>query len=137
MCEKSRLTGENKDVYRKKRVSNAYHLLVPLFSSFTGSVVCHTLSLFGKSPFGIISSDFLYDSFTRALPLLSFPVLSAFTLFSFESSAHLSIFGISHAARAGARDNTRMRYKLLMLRSFIKRDGSAHIMQSSPSSWLE
>ena len=69
------MTGENKDGYRKKRDSNAYHLLVPLFSSFTGSVVCHTLSLFVKSPFGIISFDFLYDSFTRALPLLSFSSL--------------------------------------------------------------
>jgi len=43
-------------------------------------LVCHTLPLFGKSPLGIISFDFLYDSFTRVLPLLSFPVLSAFTL---------------------------------------------------------
>jgi len=40
---------------------------------------CHTLPLFGKSLFGIISIDFLYDSFTRALLPLSFPV-SAFTL---------------------------------------------------------
>jgi len=56
---------------------------------FTGSVVCHTLPLLGKSTLGIISFDFLYDSFTRALPLLSFSValpllsftvLSAFTL---------------------------------------------------------
>jgi len=43
----------------KKAASNAYHLLVPLFSSFTGSVFCHTLPLFGKSPLGIISFDFL------------------------------------------------------------------------------
>jgi len=43
-------------------------------------VVCHTLPLFGKSPVGIISFDFLYDPFTRALPMLLFPVLSAFTL---------------------------------------------------------
>jgi len=47
------------------------------------------LPLFGKSTLGIISFDFLYDSFTRALPLLSFSValpllsfmvLSVFTL---------------------------------------------------------
>jgi len=83
------LTGENKDVYRKKRASNAYHLLVPLFSNFTGSVLCHTLPFFGKSPFGIISIsfDFLYDFVTLALPLLSFPVLSAFTLISSAQSA--------------------------------------------------
>jgi len=48
------LTGENKDVYWEKQASNAYHLLVPLFSSFTGSVVCHTLPLFGTFPLGII-----------------------------------------------------------------------------------
>jgi len=71
-----------------------------------GSVICHTLSLFGTSPFGIISFDFLYDSFTRTLSLLSFPVLSAFTLISAQSA----IFGISYAARAGAHNNTRMRY---------------------------
>ena len=45
-----------------------------------GAVVCHTLLLFGKSPLSIMSFDFLYNSLTRALPLLSFPVLSAFTL---------------------------------------------------------
>jgi len=45
-------------------------------------VVCHTLPLFGKSPLGIISCDFLYDSFTLALPLLSFSVsVSALPLF--------------------------------------------------------
>ena len=51
---------------------------------FTGSVVCHTLPLFGKSTLGIIF-DFLYDSFTRALPLLSFSValpLLSFTVLS-------------------------------------------------------
>jgi len=74
------LTGENKDVYQKKQANNAYHLLVPLFSSFTGSVVCHMLLLFGKSPLSIISFDSLYDSFTCTLPLLSFSVLSAFML---------------------------------------------------------
>jgi len=67
------------------------------------------LQLFGKLPFGIISFDFLYDSFTRALPLLSFPVLSAFTLISFAQSA-IYIFGISHAMHAGVHDNTRMLY---------------------------
>ena len=35
--------------YRKQQTTNAYHLLVPLFSSFTGSVVCHMLPLFGCS----------------------------------------------------------------------------------------
>jgi len=30
-------------------------MLVPLFSSFTGSVVYHTLPLFGKLPPGVIS----------------------------------------------------------------------------------
>ena len=69
------MTGENKDVYRKKRASNAYHLLVPLFSSFMGSVVCHTLPLFSKSLLGIISFDFLHDSFTCALPLFSLSCL--------------------------------------------------------------
>ena len=69
---------ENKDVYRKKRANNAYHLLVPLFSSFTCSVVCHTLPLFGKSPLGIICFDFLYDSFIRALSLLSFSGFACF-----------------------------------------------------------
>jgi len=60
-----------------------------------------------KSPFGIISisCDLLYDCVTRALLLFSFPVLSAFTLISAQSA----IFGISHATRAAARDNTRMR----------------------------
>ena len=83
--------------------------MVPLFSSFTGSVVCYMLQLFGKLPFGIISFDFLYDSFTHALPLLSFPVLSAFMLVSSAQSA-INIFGISHAVCAGAHDNTLMRY---------------------------
>jgi len=43
-------------IERNKSI-NAYHLLVSLFSSFTSSVVCHTLPLtmFGKSPLGIIS----------------------------------------------------------------------------------
>ena len=56
---------------------NAYHLVIPLFSSFTGSVVCHILPLFGKSPLSIISF-WLYDSFTCALPLLSFSGLFCF-----------------------------------------------------------
>jgi len=63
------------------------------------AVVCHTLPLFGKSTFGIISFDFLYDSFTRALPLLSFTVLSAFTLIPSAISR----------VRAVAQDNTQMR----------------------------
>jgi len=83
---------------------NAYHLLVSSFSSFIGSVVCHTLALFGKSPLCIISFDFLY-----APPLLlSFPVLSAFTLIP----TTVSLLGISHAACAGARDSTQMWYNL-------------------------
>ena len=90
------------------RASNAYLLLVPLFSSFMGSMVCHMLPLFGKSMLGIISFDFLYDSFTRALPLLSFPVLSAFTLI--RSIHNQPSFKISHAAPAGAHNNMRMRY---------------------------
>ena len=49
--------------YRKKRANSAYHLLVPLFSSFMDSVVCHMLPLFGKSLLGIISFGFLYDFF--------------------------------------------------------------------------
>ena len=40
---------KNKDVYRKKQANNAYHLLVPLFSSFMGSVVCHTLVGTGRA----------------------------------------------------------------------------------------
>jgi len=69
------------------------------------------MPLFGKSPFGIISIsfDFLYDSVTRALVLLSFPVLFAFTLIS-SAQSKSAIFGISHAMHTGARDNTRMRY---------------------------
>ena len=125
MCEpRSRqlwsLTEENKDVYRKKWASNAYHLLVPLFSSFTGSVVCHTLPLFRKSPLGIISFDFLYDSFTRALPLLSFSVLSMFTIPS----------TISHLWNQPCRARwcwwQCADAVLTLLRSFIKRDGSTH-----------
>ena len=69
--------------------------MVGLGLPFTGSVVCHTLPLFGKSTLGIISFDFLYDSFTRALPLLSFTVLSGFTLIPSTISR-----------RAVARDNT-------------------------------
>jgi len=59
--------GENKDLNERREPINAYHLLVPLSSSFMGSVVCHTLPLFGKLPLSIISFDFLYDSFTHAL----------------------------------------------------------------------
>jgi len=74
-------------------------------------VVCHTLLLFSKLPFGIISIsfDFLYDSITRALLLLSFPLLSAFTLIS-SAQLKSAIFEISHAMRTSARDNTWMRY---------------------------
>ena len=81
---------------------------------FTGSVVCHTLPLFGKSTLGIISFDFLYDSFTRALPLLSFTVLSVFTLIPST---------ISRARRCSRQYADAV---LTLLRSFIKRDGNAH-----------
>ena len=46
---------KKKDVSRKKRASNAYHLLVAWFSSFTGSVVCHTLPLFGCAAYMLLS----------------------------------------------------------------------------------
>ena len=64
------------------------------------------------------SLDFLYDSFTHALPLLSFPVLSAFTLIPST---------ISHLWNQPCR--TCLWYAvvvLTLLRSFIKRDGSTH-----------
>ena len=109
----------NKDVFWKIRGSNAYLSLVPLFSSFTGSVVCHTLPLFGKLPLGIISFDFLYDSFTRALPLLSFQVLSAFTLIYST---------ISHLWNQPCRERWCWRQYadvvLTLLRSFVMCDGS-------------
>jgi len=54
----------------------------------------------------IISFNFVYDSFTRALPLVSFPVLSAFTLIP-STISHL---GIRHATRAGTREDSRMWY---------------------------
>ena len=52
------------------RASNAYLLLVPLFSSFMGSMVCHTLPLFGKSMLGIISFDFMIPSLVHCLCFL-------------------------------------------------------------------
>jgi len=60
--------------------NNAYHLLVhgrPIFHGLCGlpyvAVVWHV-----DARHHLL--DFLYDSFTRALPLLSFTVLSVFTL---------------------------------------------------------
>ena len=94
---------------------------IPLFSSFMGAVVCHTLLLFGKSPLSIMSFDFLYNSLTRALPLLSFPVLSAFTLIPstishlWNQSCHVCWCSRQYADVV-----------LTLLRSFIKHDGSAH-----------
>jgi len=73
-----------------------------------GFVACHTVVLFGKSPLSIISFDFLHDSFTRALPLLSFLIISAFIYV--ESPPQSAIFRISHAAHASSHDNTRMQY---------------------------
>jgi len=64
----------------KKQANDAYHLLLSLFSIFMGSVVCHPLPLFCKPLLGIISFDFLFDSFTLTLPLLFFLVLFAFFL---------------------------------------------------------
>ena len=89
---------------------------------FTGSVVCHTLPLFGKSTLGIISFDFLYDSFTRALPLLSFPVLSAFTLIP-STISHLWNQPC-HMRQCSWQCSDAL---LTLLASFIKPDGSAHI----------
>jgi len=83
--------------------SNAYHLLVPLFSSFMGSVVCHMLPLFGQSPLSIIS--FVIPSLTLCLCFL----FQSCLLLRW-SPPQSAIFGISHAAHAGARDNTRMQY---------------------------
>ena len=67
---------------------------------------CHILLLFGKSPVSIISFDVLYDSFTRARPLLSFLVLSAFYADPLHNQPSLE----SAMPRAGARDITRMQY---------------------------
>ena len=91
---------------------------------FTGSVVCHTLPLFGKSTLGIISIDFLYDSFTRVLPLLSFSValpLLSFTVLSVFMLITSTISPSHHCSRQYA-DAV-----LTLLRSFIKRSGSAHV----------
>ena len=91
---------------------------------FMGSVVCHTFPLFGKSTLGIISFDFLYDSFTRALPLLSFSV--ALPLLSFMV---LSVFTLIPSTISRARHCSRQYADavLTLLRSFIKRSGSAHM----------
>jgi len=91
---------------------------------FTSSVVCHTLPLFGKSTLGIISYDFLYDSFTRALPLLSFSV--ALPLLSFTV---LSVFTLIPSTISRARRCSRQYADavLTLLRSFIKRSGNAHL----------
>ena len=109
-------------IYQKRWANKAYHLLVPLFSSFTASVVCHKLLLFGKLPLGIISFDFLYDCFTRPLPLLSFPVMSAFTLIP-STIRHLwNQLCCVHRCPAQY-----VNVVLKLFCSFIKRDGSAHI----------
>jgi len=81
-----------------------------------GSVVCHTLPLFGKSTLGIISFDFLYDSFTRALPLLSFSV--ALPVLSFTV---LSVFTLIPSTISRARQCSRQ------YADVVKRSGSAHI----------
>ena len=113
---------------------------------FTGSVVCHMLPLFGKSTLGIISFDFLYDSFTRALPLLSFsvalPLLSfsvALPLLSFSvalpllSFMFLSAFTLIPSTISTDPCHVRRCLRqyvdavLTLLRSFIKHSGSVHI----------
>ena len=81
-------------------------------------LVCHTLPLFGKSPLSIISFDFLYDSFTHTLPLLSFPVLSAFTLIP-STISHLW----NQPCRACQCSRQYADAVLTLLCSFIKRDG--------------
>ena len=57
------------------QANNAYHLLVGL--PFTGSVVCPYVAVVWQVD---ARHHLLCDSFTHALPLLSLPVLSAFTL---------------------------------------------------------
>ena len=87
---------------------------------FTGSVVCHTLPLFGKSMLSIISFDFLYDVFTRALPLLSFSVTLPLLPFMV-----LSVFTLIPSTISCTRHCTDA--VLTSLCSFIKRSGSAHM----------
>jgi len=106
----------------KKQANDAYHLLVPLFSSFMGSVVCHTLPLFGKPLLGIISFDFLCDSFTRTLPLLYFLVLFAFMLTP-STISHLW----SQPCHARQCSRQYVDAVLTLLCSFIKHDRSVHI----------
>ena len=67
------------------------------------------------------SLEFLYDSFTHALPLLSFPVLSAFTLIP-STISHLWNQPC-HARRCLQQYTDAV---LTLLHSFIKRDRSAH-----------
>ena len=100
-------------------------------------MVCHTLPLFGKSTLGIISFDFLYDSFTRALPLLSFSV--ALPRLSFTV---LSVFTLPSTISRARRCSRQYADAVLALRrSFLKRSGSAHIIyipgvaRGESSSW--
>jgi len=88
---------------------------------FHGLCGCHTLPLFGKSPLGIISFDFLYDSFTRTLTLLYFPVLAAFTPIP-STISHLwnQPCCVCWCSQQYAD------VILTLLRSFIKRDSDVH-----------
>ena len=88
---------------------------------FHGLCGCRMLPLFGKSPLGIISFDFLYDSFPRTLPLLSFPVLSAFTLIPSTISRLWNQPCCACWCSQQYADVI-----LTLLHSFIKRDSGAH-----------
>ena len=88
-------------------VNTCWYLCFPVLCALP-----YVKPLFCKLPLGIISFDFLYDSFIHALPLLSFSGLVCFFADPLHNQPSLesAIFGISHAACAGARDNTQMRY---------------------------
>ena len=105
------------NIYRKKRANNAYHLLLSSFSSFIGSVVCHTLPLCGKSPFSIISFDF------PSLPLcLTF--FSGLVCFYADPLHNQPSWNQPCHAHRCSRELADM--VLTLLRSIIKHEGSAH-----------
>jgi len=98
---------------------NAYYLLVSLFVvSFTGSVVCHTLPLFGKSTLGIISFDLFMILHSHSASAF----LSGFVCF-YSDPLHNQPSLESAMPRSRQYTDS----MLSILCSFIKRDGSAHI----------
>ena len=87
-------------------------MLVPSFFSFTGSVIS----------FGIVSFDFLYGSFTPALPLpFFFPGLVCFYADPLHNQPSWN--QPCHARRCSRQLADVV---LTLLRSIIMRDGSAH-----------